>query len=76
MSHRLDMAVTVEGVETFQQLSVLMAEVKPDLVQGFLFGAAVTSSGIEAMSSTTWQFGDNRDDASGSRPRRSSASVG
>ena len=32
--------------------------VKPDLVQGFLFGSALTASGIETMSSTVWPFGD------------------
>jgi hypothetical protein len=30
--------------------------VKPDLVQGFLFGAALSASGIETMSNVTWPF--------------------
>lgn len=76
MSHRLNMAVTVEGVETFQQLNVLTADVKPDFVQGFLFGAALTTSGIEAMSSTTWKFGDNRDGTGPRVVRRALASIG
>jgi len=69
MSHRLDMAVTVEGVETFDQLKLLAAEVKPDLVQGFLFGAALTASGIETMSTTAWPFADHAT-IKGKRPPR------
>lgn len=40
LSHRLGLQVTVEGVETFEQLKMLSVDVKPDLVQGFLFGSA------------------------------------
>jgi hypothetical protein len=46
----------MEGVETFDQLKILAQTVKPDLVQGFLFGAALTASGIEAMSVHAWPF--------------------
>jgi diguanylate cyclase (GGDEF)-like protein len=56
MSRPLGLSVTVEGVETFEQLRILALEVRPELVQGFLFGAALTASGIEAMSSTVWPF--------------------
>lgn len=56
LSRPLGLAVTIEGVETFDQLKVLALEVKPDLVQGFLFGSALTASGIETMSNTTWPF--------------------
>jgi EAL domain-containing protein (putative c-di-GMP-specific phosphodiesterase class I) len=56
LSRPLGLTVTVEGVETFEQLKILALEVKPDLVQGFLFGAALTASGIETMSSTVWPF--------------------
>ena len=47
---------TVEGVETFEQLKILALEVRPDLVQGFLFGSALTASGIDTMSTTVWPF--------------------
>jgi hypothetical protein len=30
--------------------------VKPDLAQGFLFGSALTASGIQTMSNTVWPF--------------------
>jgi len=43
-------------VETFEQLKILVHSVKPDLVQGFLFGAALSASGIETMSNVTWPF--------------------
>ena len=56
LSRPLGLTVTIEGVETFEQLKILALEVKPDLVQGFLFGAALTASGIETMSNTIWPF--------------------
>jgi EAL domain-containing protein (putative c-di-GMP-specific phosphodiesterase class I) len=56
LSRPLGLSVTIEGVETFEQLKVLALDVKPDLVQGFLFGAALSASGIATMSSTSWPF--------------------
>jgi len=56
LSRSLGLTVTIEGVETFEQLKVISLEVKPDLVQGFLFGSALTASGIETMASTVWPF--------------------
>ncbi|RWI29011.1 MULTISPECIES: bifunctional diguanylate cyclase/phosphodiesterase [unclassified Mesorhizobium] len=56
LSRPLGLSVTVEGVETFEQLKILALQVKPDLVQGFLFGSALSASGIETMSSTVWPF--------------------
>jgi EAL domain-containing protein (putative c-di-GMP-specific phosphodiesterase class I) len=59
LSRPLGLTVTIEGVETFEQLKILAVEVKPDLVQGFLFGSALTASGIETMSSTVWPFAND-----------------
>jgi len=56
LSRPLGLQVTVEGVETYEQLRILANFVKPDLVQGFLFGAPLSASGIETMSSTVWPF--------------------
>ncbi|MEO5326290.1 EAL domain-containing protein [Mesorhizobium sp. CC13] len=56
LSRPLGLTVTVEGVETFEQLKILAVAVQPDLVQGFLFGSALSSSGIETMSNTVWPF--------------------
>ena len=56
LSRPLGLSVTIEGVETFEQLKALAVDVKPDLVQGFLFGSALTASGIATMSNTTWPF--------------------
>ncbi|WP_419695750.1 putative bifunctional diguanylate cyclase/phosphodiesterase [Mesorhizobium muleiense] len=56
LSRPLGLSVTVEGVETFEQLKILALQVKPDLVQGFLFGSALSASGIETMASTVWPF--------------------
>jgi diguanylate cyclase (GGDEF)-like protein len=56
MSRPLGLNVTVEGVETFDQLKVLAEEIKPDLLQGFLFGSALSAVGIDTMSSMTWSL--------------------
>ncbi|TIN03296.1 MAG: EAL domain-containing protein [Mesorhizobium sp.] len=56
LSRPLGLSVTVEGVENFEQLKILALQVKPDLVQGFLFGSALSASGIETMSNTVWPF--------------------
>ncbi len=56
LSRPLGLQVTIEGVETFEQLKILSSQVKPDLVQGFLFGAPLSASGIKTMSSMTWPF--------------------
>jgi diguanylate cyclase (GGDEF)-like protein len=59
LSRRLGLTVTIEGVETFEQLRLLSSKVKPELLQGFLFGSALSASGIETMSNTTWPFGED-----------------
>jgi diguanylate cyclase (GGDEF)-like protein len=59
LSRPLGLAVTIEGVETFEQLKVLALDVKPDLVQGFLFGSALSATGIETMSTTVWPFAND-----------------
>ncbi|WP_187968285.1 putative bifunctional diguanylate cyclase/phosphodiesterase [Aquibium microcysteis] len=59
LSRKLGLTITIEGVETFEQLKLLSSRVKPDLLQGFLFGAALSASGIEAMSKTTVPFGED-----------------
>jgi diguanylate cyclase (GGDEF)-like protein len=56
LSRPLGLSVTIEGIETFEQLKILALEVKPDLAQGFLFGSALTASGIDTMSNTVWPF--------------------
>ncbi|WEX10182.1 EAL domain-containing protein [Chelativorans sp. AA-79] len=56
LSKNLGLAVTVEGVETFGQLKILASSVQADFVQGFLFGSALTSSGIKTMSAHTWSL--------------------
>lgn len=59
LSRALGLEITVEGVETFEQLKVLVREVQPDMVQGFLYGAALSASGIRTMSSTVWPLAEN-----------------
>ncbi|MFN3548115.1 MAG: putative bifunctional diguanylate cyclase/phosphodiesterase [Mesorhizobium sp.] len=57
LSRQLGLKVTIEGVETLEQLKLLAASVRPDLLQGFLFGPALSASGIEGMARTGWPFG-------------------
>jgi EAL domain-containing protein (putative c-di-GMP-specific phosphodiesterase class I) len=57
LSRSLGLQVTVEGVETFEQLRILSDTVEPDLLQGFLFGAALNGSGINTIATTMWPFG-------------------
>ena len=70
LSRPLGLTVTIEGVETFEQLNILASEVKPDFVQGFLFGSALTASGIDTISSTVWPFVQPQDAPSASTPIR------
>jgi len=66
LSRSLGLTVTIEGVETFEQLKILATHVRPDLAQGFLFGSALTAQGIETMSSIVWHF--DKDISSANRP--------
>lgn len=60
LCRRLGLEVTLEGVETLEQLKVISRQVKPDLMQGFLFGPPLSASGIASMAGAKWQF-ENRD---------------
>ncbi len=63
LSRQLGLDVTIEGIETFEQLKLLAIHVKPDLLQGFLFGSALSPSGIGTMSTTVWPFGEDLENA-------------
>ncbi|MBX3569550.1 MAG: EAL domain-containing protein [Rhizobiaceae bacterium] len=54
LSRPMGLKITVEGVETFEQFKILSDIVKPDYLQGFLFGSALSSSGIGTMAHTVW----------------------
>ncbi|MHA6644289.1 putative bifunctional diguanylate cyclase/phosphodiesterase [Mesorhizobium sp. A623] len=58
MSRPLGLSVTIEGVETFEQLEILSRDIRPDLLQGFLFGSPLSALGIDTMSSTVWPFAE------------------
>ena len=62
LSRSLGLAVTVEGVETLDQLKLLQQSARPDQVQGFLFGAALSPSGARTMSEGSWSFEDEAHD--------------
>ena len=52
--------MTVEGVETFEQLRILSDLIKPDLLQDFLFGSALSSSGIRTIADAMRPFSEGR----------------
>ncbi|GGA64606.1 diguanylate cyclase [Nitratireductor aestuarii] len=56
LSRGLGLSVTVEGVETHEQLRLLQESARPDQVQGFLFGAALSPNGARAMADGVWAF--------------------
>jgi diguanylate cyclase (GGDEF)-like protein len=72
LSRRLGLTVTVEGVETFEQFKLLAGAARPDLVQGFLFGSALTASGIETMAGQVWPFPASADEG----PSKAKVSAG
>ena len=49
LARELGLMVTVEGVETLEQFELLKENAYLDLVQGFLFGAALSPSGIQTL---------------------------
>jgi diguanylate cyclase (GGDEF)-like protein len=49
LAQELGLSVTVEGVETLEQFELLKAYAHIDLVQGFLFGAALSRRGISTL---------------------------
>lgn len=49
LSKELGLSVTVEGVETDEELDLVMREVGVDEAQGFLFSPAIPSSGIREL---------------------------
>ena len=49
LAKELGLMVTVEGVETLEQFELLKENAHIDLVQGFLFGAALSPRGIQTL---------------------------
>jgi diguanylate cyclase (GGDEF)-like protein len=69
LSRPLGLEVTVEGVETFDQLRILSETVAPDLLQGFLFGSPLPASAIATIATSMWPFGKDLGGASGPAKR-------
>ncbi|MBX8828214.1 EAL domain-containing protein, partial [Ochrobactrum sp. SFR4] len=49
LSHELGFGVTIEGVETEEQLKLIRGTGGADLVQGFLLGAPLSADEISAQ---------------------------
>lgn len=49
ISHEMGLGVTVEGVETQEQLALIRGAAGADLVQGYLLGAPLPASAISAL---------------------------
>ena len=56
LSRPLGLTVTIEGVETFEQLKILLPAGQAGPRPGLPVRSALTASGIETMSSTVWPF--------------------
>ncbi len=58
LSRRLGLMITLEGVEDFDQLKLIMNLAEPDLLQGFLFGAPLPESAITTLTNTVAPFSE------------------
>lgn len=56
ISRRLGLTITLEGVEDFEQLKLIMRMAEPDLLQGFLFGSALSETGILTLTKAVSPF--------------------
>ncbi len=59
LSRSLGLSVTMEGVETSEQLGILLDKVKPDLLQGFLFSASLSPSELAHIDAIVFPYGKN-----------------
>lgn len=57
LARELGLSVTVEGVETLEQFELLKQFAQIDLVQGFLFGSALSPKGIETLIQNVFSLG-------------------
>lgn len=56
MCRDLGLTVTIEGVETEEQLMTLADHVSLDQVQGFLFGSSLPALGVQRMAQHVWPY--------------------
>lgn len=56
MCREMDLKVTIEGVETEEQLMALSEFVSVDQVQGYLFGPSLPAEGVARMAKHTWPY--------------------
>jgi diguanylate cyclase (GGDEF)-like protein len=57
LARQLGLSVTVEGVETLEQFELLKENAQIDLVQGFLFGSALSPKGIQTLIQNVFSLG-------------------
>ena len=57
LARELGLSVTVEGVETLEQFELLKQYAQIDLVQGFLFGSALSPKGIQTLIQNVFSLG-------------------
>jgi diguanylate cyclase (GGDEF)-like protein len=56
MCRDLGLTITIEGVETEEQLMTLADHVPLDQVQGFLFGSSLPALGVQRMAQHVWPY--------------------
>jgi diguanylate cyclase (GGDEF)-like protein len=60
MCRDLGLTVTIEGIETEEQLMTLADHVSLDQVQGFLFGSSLPALGVQRMAQHVWPYAHAR----------------
>ena len=58
LARELGLSITIEGVETLEQFELLKENAQIDLVQGFLFGAALSPKGIQTLIQNVFSLGN------------------
>ncbi|MCC0029289.1 MAG: EAL domain-containing protein [Brucellaceae bacterium] len=71
LAREVGLYITLEGVETIEQLELISSSVELDRLQGYLFGASYSSELIRELGGTIW----GRDGRSWSQTKESMISV-
>ena len=68
LARELGLSITVEGVETLEQFELLKENAQIDLVQGFLFGSALSPKGIQTLIQNVFSLSKNIQPKIGNSP--------
>jgi diguanylate cyclase (GGDEF)-like protein len=60
LAKEMDLYITLEGIETFEQLELIGAAANVDRLQGFLFGASLTGPLVQSLGAAIWGREDEK----------------